>query len=81
MTPQEEELAGKIMQKLDDQMTMIREHYESMAMLLASIESKLARIESSRVPLYGAPHGAPRWRTEYRCAVSQTRRDHGCPGR
>lgn len=80
MTPQEEELARQLLQKLDDQGKMIAEYCESMAMDLASINRKLARIESLRSSTYAVPHGAPRSRAGQRCATPWARQNRRCLG-
>lgn len=80
MTPQEEELARQIIQKLDDQVTMIVEYFESMAKDLASINRKLARIESLRTSTYAVDHGASRWGIGHSCTASKERRGRRCLG-
>lgn len=80
MTPQEEELVRKFMQKLEDQLAVIVEFSENVATLLASIDRKLARMESLRAPTYVVRHDEPRWRAGRWCSASWTRR-RGCHGR
>jgi DNA-binding transcriptional regulator YhcF (GntR family) len=80
MTSQEEELVGQILQKLDDQGTLIAEYCESIRMQLASIDTKLARIGSMRASTYVIRHGTPSSRAGRRCATAWARQGRRCHG-